>query len=119
MVFEPDDFKEGKTPNWEGNFSQYLSLTAATFFAGSAHGRIYDMIMKAGVSKEGGQKKYRFFAGDIYGLEKTIEMLVEDYLRPASMHLDIKKRIFAGWPREEGNHYCQFNQKGAGGLHSY
>jgi serine protein kinase len=52
------------------------------------------MIMAAGVddTPEGG-RKYKFFLDDLYGVERTLQQLVEEYLNPASRRLDIRKRI--------------------------
>ncbi|KUK11207.1 MAG: Putative serine protein kinase, PrkA [Clostridia bacterium 41_269] len=79
---------------WEGTFRDYLKLVEKDpRIARSAHARVFDMIMEAGVLKSGKEKKYKFFAGEIFGLENTLKKIVDEYLRPASCHLDTKRRV--------------------------
>ena len=80
---------------WEGTFSDYLDIVARNpHVADLAHARLYNMIMSAGVEETGdGQRKYNFFEGELYGMERTLQQLVEEYLNPASRRLDIRKRI--------------------------
>jgi serine protein kinase len=81
---------------WEGTFKEYLDIVRANpKVADLAHARMYDMIMTAGVvdNGEGLPKTYKFFEGELFGMEKTIQHLVEDYLAPAARRLDIRKRI--------------------------
>ncbi|WP_313471677.1 PrkA family serine protein kinase, partial [Lysinibacillus sp.] len=40
-----------------------------------------------------GQKMYKFFGQEIFGLETAIERLVEEYFHPAARRLDVRKRI--------------------------
>jgi serine protein kinase len=80
---------------WEGTFAEYLDILAKNpQVADLAHARLYNMIMSAGVEEgpEGG-RKYTFFLDDLYGVERTLQQLVEEYLNPASRRLDIRKRI--------------------------
>jgi serine protein kinase len=80
---------------WEGTFGDYLEvLSKNAQVADLAHARLYNMIMSAGVddTPEGG-RKYKFFLDDLYGVERTLQQLVEEYLNPASRRLDIRKRI--------------------------
>ena len=60
-----------------------------------AHARMYDMIVAAGVEDpgEGQPKVYTFFEGELFGMERTIQHLVEEYFAPAARRLDIRKRI--------------------------
>lgn len=79
---------------WEGTFADYLELVKKNpVIAQSAHSRVYQMIISAGVSEKDGHKCYHFFDGQIYGLEEAIERLVEEYFHPAAKRLDVKKRI--------------------------
>ncbi|MFT9427596.1 MAG: protein prkA, partial [Sporolactobacillus sp.] len=79
---------------WEGTFSDYLELVKKNpQIAQSAHSRVYQMIVSAGVSEKDGHKHYHFFDGQIYGLDEAIERLVEEYFHPAARRLDVKKRI--------------------------
>ncbi len=85
-----------KSLAWEGTFAEYLDLVSKQpQIADLAHARLYNMIMSAGVEDEGDGKprKYNFFLDDLYGVERTLQQLVEEYLNPASRRLDIRKRI--------------------------
>jgi len=82
--------------SWEGTFAEYLELvTKNPHIADLAHARVYNMIMAAGVteSPETHVQRYKFFEEELYGLERTLQQLVEEYLNPASRRLDIRKRI--------------------------
>ena len=81
---------------WEGVFADYLELVRANpRIADLSHARVYDMIMSNGVGDvdSNGVKDYRFFDQEIFGLDRTLNHLVEEYLNPASRRLDIRKRI--------------------------
>ena len=79
---------------WEGTFKDYLKLVEKDpRIARSAHARVFDMIMEAGVSHSGKEKKYNFFAEEIFGLGDTLKKIVDEYLKPASCYLDTKRRI--------------------------
>jgi len=52
------------------------------------------MLYDAGVEeREYGDKYYKFFSQEIFGLDKTLEKLVEEYFHPAARRLDVRKRI--------------------------
>ena len=36
---------------------------------------------------------YEFFSGQMFGLEDSLERLVEEYFHPAARRLDVRKRI--------------------------
>jgi serine protein kinase len=81
---------------WEGTFKDYLDVvTKNPKVADLSHARMYDMIVLAGVEDpgEGLPKVYKFFEGELFGMEKTIQHLVEEYFAPAARRLDIRKRI--------------------------
>jgi serine protein kinase len=81
---------------WEGTFADYLDIVAQNpNVADLAHARIYDMIIAAGVEDrgEGKPREYKFFRQEIFGLDRTLQQLVEDYFSPAARRLDIRKRI--------------------------
>ena len=80
---------------WEGTFGDYLNLTRENpHLADLSHARVYDMILAGGVDEHpDGSRAYKFFENEIFGLERTISHLVEEYLSPASRRLDIRKRI--------------------------
>ena len=79
---------------WEGTFAQYFDLVVQNpKIARLAHERIYDMIMAAGVETgPNGQPVYKFFARDLFGLDKTLQQLVE-YFHSAARRLEVRKRI--------------------------
>ena len=82
--------------HWEGTFKDYLEIVAKNpRVSDLSHARLYDMIIAAGVEEtgEGQPKSYQFFEGELFGMEKTIQHLVEEYFAPAARRLDIRKRI--------------------------
>ncbi len=80
--------------SWQGTFADYWSLVQQSpEIAQLAHARIYNMIMSAGAEQnERGDKQYRFFAKEIFGLDRTLDQLVE-YFNSASKRLEVRKRI--------------------------
>jgi serine protein kinase len=82
---------------WQSTFADYLEIVRQNpKVADLAHARVYDMIMSAGVEEREGQsgvKDYKFFDNEIFGLDRTLTHLVEEYFSPASRRLDIRKRI--------------------------
>lgn len=79
---------------WEGTFAEYLQLIKEKpWVAQSAHSRIYNMIKDAGVEERNGNKEFRFFSHEMFGLEEALEKLVEEYFHPAAKRLDVRKRI--------------------------
>lgn len=81
--------------HWEGTFLDYLRLVKEhPHIAGTSHERVYRMIEHAGISELGdGRREYRFFSGTLFGLEDAIQLLVEEYFRPAAQRLDVRKRL--------------------------
>lgn len=80
---------------WEGTFTDYIQIVKERpWVTQLAHARIYNMIKDAGVEElEGGVKRYKFFSQELFGLDKTLEKLVEEYFHPAARRLDVRKRI--------------------------
>jgi serine protein kinase len=79
---------------WEGTFEEYLNLLKERKeVAQTAHSRVYNMIKSAGVTENDGSKLYNFFGEEIFGLEESIQRLVEEYFHPAAKRLDVRKRI--------------------------
>ena len=79
---------------WEGTFAQYLEiLRERKEVAQTAHSRVYEMIKSHGETKKNDNTIYHFFEKEIYGLEDTIERLVNEYFHPAAKRLDVRKRI--------------------------
>ncbi|WP_369825342.1 PrkA family serine protein kinase [Sporosarcina sp. P18a] len=86
--------KEENQLKWEGTFLEYLELIKERKeVAQTAHSRIYEMIKSAGIEKRDGKKIYNFFDEELFGLEESIERLVEEYFHPAAKRLDVKKRV--------------------------
>ncbi len=82
--------------HWEGTFKDYLDIVSQNpRVSDLAHARMFDMIVSAGVEDngEGQPKTYTFFEGELFGMERTIQHLVEEYFAPAARRLDIRKRI--------------------------
>lgn len=80
---------------WEGTFAEYLEVVKKNpQVAQTAHSRVYNMIAKAGIEKdEHGNKKYKFFSDELFGLDRAIERLVEEYFHSAARRLEVRKRI--------------------------
>lgn len=79
---------------WEGTFAEYLEIVKQRpEVAQTAHSRVYNMIKNSGLSEKDGKKMYDFFGEEIFGLEDSIERLIEEYFHPAAKRLDVRKRI--------------------------
>lgn len=80
---------------WEGTFAEYLDIVKKNpRVAQTAHSRVYDMIAKSGVKTNSqGNKKYLFFSKELFGLDRAIERLVEEYFHSAARRLDVRKRV--------------------------
>ncbi|MCC2685546.1 MAG: protein prkA, partial [Paenibacillaceae bacterium] len=79
---------------WTGTFADYISLVRKEpDLAMTAHARVYEMIASQGVTENNGQRKYPFFEQEIFGLDRAIEKLVEEYFHSAARRLDVRKRI--------------------------
>lgn len=79
---------------WEGTFGEYLEIIKEKpWVAQSAHSRTYNMIKDSGVEEINGKKRYKFFSNQLFGLEESLERLVEEYFHPSAKRLDVRKRI--------------------------
>ncbi|MGF9906421.1 PrkA family serine protein kinase [Brevibacillus porteri] len=80
---------------WRGTFAEYLDLVRKNpQIAQTAHSRVYNMIKSAGVEEnEDGSRSYQFFSREIFGLDRSVERLVEEYFHSAARRLDVRKRI--------------------------
>jgi len=79
---------------WSGTFKQYIEkVRQQPELAMTAHARVYRMIASNGVTEENGHVTYSFFENDIFGLDRTLEKLVEEYFHSAARRLDVRKRI--------------------------
>ncbi|CAM3838653.1 PrkA family serine protein kinase [Cohnella lubricantis] len=85
---------ESEKLTWSGTFRDYIELLRRDPApAMTAHARVYDMIVSQGVEESGGHRKYKFFEREIFGLDRTMEKLVEEYFHSAARRLDVRKRI--------------------------
>ena len=80
--------------SWSGTFKDYVELLAKDPSpAMTAHARVYEMIKSYGIEEVDGRKRYKFFEQEIFGLDRAIEKLVEEYFHSAARRLDVRKRI--------------------------
>ncbi len=85
---------ESEKLSWTGTFRDYIDLLRLDPSpAMTAHARVYEMIVSHGVEESGGYKQYKFFEQEIFGLDRTMERLVEEYFHSAARRLDVRKRI--------------------------
>ena len=79
---------------WSGTFKDYIELLRKDPSpAKTAHSRVYDMIKSHGVEDINGRKRYKVFEQEIFGLDRAVEKLVEEYFHSAARRLDVRKRI--------------------------
>lgn len=80
---------------WKGSFKDYLDIVSKNpHVADLAHARVYNMLRGAGFeSRDGEFTEYRFFQDELFGLERSISMIVDEYFAPAARRLDVRKRI--------------------------
>lgn len=91
-----EDYREREAAlGWQGTFREYLGMVVHNpGLASHSHARIYAMIRTAGIETTSeGVRKYKFFEEELFGLDKTLERLVEDYFHTAAKRLDVRKRI--------------------------
>ncbi|MFD1178442.1 PrkA family serine protein kinase [Paenibacillus puldeungensis] len=85
---------ESDSLSWSGTFKQYIEkLAEDPSPAMTAHARVYEMIKSFGIEDDDGRKRYKFFEQEIFGLDRAIEKLVEEYFHSAARRLDVRKRI--------------------------
>ncbi|AQS43284.1 serine/threonine protein kinase PrkA [Bacillus velezensis] len=86
--------EEEQRLKWEGTFADYLEIIKENpLVAQSAHSRVFNMIKDSGIEEGDGKKTYSFFSRELFGLEESLERLVEEYFHPAAKRLDVRKRI--------------------------
>lgn len=86
--------EEEERLKWEGTFADYLELLKEKpWVAQTAHSRAYHMIKDAGVEEVNGKKHYSFFKDQLFGVEESLEKLVEEYFHSSAKRLDVRKRI--------------------------
>lgn len=85
---------ESESLAWNGTFKDYIELLVKDPSpAMTAHARVYAMIESYGVEERDGRKQYKFFEQEIFGLDRAVEKLVEEYFHSAARRLDVRKRI--------------------------
>jgi len=79
---------------WRGTFKEYFDLVVENpRIARLSHARVYDMLMAGGSETlANGDKKYAFFADELFGIERPLQHLV-DYFASAARRLEVRKRI--------------------------
>src|SRR5579864_8321605 len=79
---------------WEGTFKDYFELvTRQPSIAQLSHERVYNMIIADGTETNRlGEPRYKFFADEIFGIEKPLQQIVE-YFHSAAQRLEVRKRI--------------------------
>ncbi|NLC58121.1 MAG: PrkA family serine protein kinase [Armatimonadetes bacterium] len=79
---------------WEGTFADYFGMVKANpRIARLSHGRVFDMIMAAGVEQgPDGEPRYHFFNQELFGLDRSLRQIVE-YFSSAAQRLEVRKRI--------------------------
>jgi len=79
---------------WTGTFREYVDLLRLDPTpAMTAHARVFEMIKSHGVEESHGNKQYNFFRKELFGLDRALEKLVEEYFHSAARRLDVRKRI--------------------------
>lgn len=80
--------------NWSGTFADYFDMVVANpRIAQLAHARVHHMIVEKGIEEtENGQSRYTFFDDEIFGIDKSLEQIVE-YFRSSAQRLEVRKRI--------------------------
>jgi serine protein kinase len=84
--------------SWQGTFAEYFELVLKQpHLARLSHARVYDMIVSAGAetkadAKKDERKDYKFFANELFGLEKPLQQIV-DYFHSSARRLEVRKRI--------------------------
>ncbi len=95
LVKRLEEYREReRSLSWEGTFAQYFEIaTHQQSVAQLSHERIYSMIMASGTETNRlGESQYKFFDEEIFGIEKSLQQIVE-YFRSAAQRLEVRKRI--------------------------
>ena len=80
---------------WEGTFEEFLAIVKERpEVAQTAHARVYSMIKNAGLTELDNKKQFTFFENEIFGLEESLERLVEEYFHPAARTIGCTKTNF-------------------------
>src|SRR5690242_12113965 len=95
LVKRLEEYREReRSLSWEGTFAQYFEIATHQPSVGQlSHERIYSMIMDSGTETNRlGEAQYKFFDEEIFGIEKSLQQIVE-YFRSAAQRLEVRKRI--------------------------
>ncbi|MDQ5822664.1 MAG: PrkA family serine protein kinase [Chloroflexota bacterium] len=95
LIKKLEEFRaQEQSLSWEGTFEQYFDIVKANpRVANLAHARIFDMILSAGVAAgPRGLPHYTFFDGEIFGLDRALQQIVE-YFNSSAQRLEVRKRI--------------------------
>lgn len=89
------DYREDEASMaWKGTLVDYLEMVIDNpNLARHAHARIYEMIKAGGVETHDNAKSYNFFNKELFGIDKSLERLIEEYFHSAAKRLDVRKRI--------------------------
>ncbi len=85
---------EERQLGWQGRFGDYFEIaTRNRQVPRLSHARVYDMIAARGCTTgQNGERRYAFFDDDLFGIDKSLEQLV-DYFASAASRLEVRKRI--------------------------
>ena len=85
---------EERSIDWQRTFKDYFDLVSAQpELARLSHARVYDVIQASGCeARPNGDRAYRFFSDELFGIEKPLQQLV-DYFASAASRLEVRKRI--------------------------
>ena len=81
--------------DWEGTFADYLAMVSANPSMNRlSHKLVHDSILSKGVetAPDTGKPNYKLFEGEVFGLNDTIESIVE-YFASSARRLEVRKRI--------------------------
>jgi serine protein kinase len=86
--------KQKEQLSWVGTFRDYFEMAVRDpRLARPAHARIYDSILSFGVDRPDSLATiYRLFSGELFGIENSIQQIVE-YFRASANGFDTRKRI--------------------------
>jgi predicted Ser/Thr protein kinase/intein/homing endonuclease len=94
LIKKLEEFRaQEQSLTWTGTFEEYFGIvTGNPRVAQLAHARIYDMIVAGGVEDQAGLPHYKFFDDEIFGLDRSIQQIVE-YFSSGAQRLEVRKRI--------------------------
>ena len=94
LIKKLEEFRtQEQSLTWTGTFEDYFGIvTANPKVARLSHSRIYDMIAEGGIDDHAGLVHYKFFDGEIFGLDRAIQQIAE-YFSSGAQRLEVRKRI--------------------------